>query len=215
MLSPFSFSVVKNVSLSGLILGTTVSLRSTHCARCSLDRCAYFCTISGVDHPPNSCNTCNGVSTLDRIAWGCANSTISSRLNNASHCFRIIWQAQQINLLGIIFRAFGLSLLGISNSHIEKDHKNFFGAGSFADTACERLLRFLYLMTATHLSECGKEKLKTGTSFPRIRGIQSVPSLQQGFSCGRSAAEVKPTRQSRWFKQNAFLSSWIALLRSQ
>ena len=56
-------------------------------------------------------------------------------------------------------------------------------------------------MAVTHLSECGKEKLKTGTSFPRIRGIQSVPSLQQGFSCGRSAAEVKPTRQSRWFKK--------------
>src|SRR5665647_3154932 len=61
MLSPFSFSVAKNVVTFGSISGTTVGLRSTHCARCSLDRCAYFCTMSGVDHPPNSCSTCNGV----------------------------------------------------------------------------------------------------------------------------------------------------------
>jgi hypothetical protein len=64
-------------------------------------------------------------------------------------------------------------------------------------TATENLLSFPYLMTVTHLSECSKEKLKPGTSFPRIQGTQNAPSLQQDFSCERSAAEVKPTWQSR------------------
>jgi hypothetical protein len=31
----------------------------------------------------------------------------------------------------------------------------------------------------------------------------------------RHCEKAEPTRQSRWFKQNAFLSCWIASLRSQ
>ena len=37
MLSPFSFTVVKNVPLSGTISAKTAGLRSTHLARCSLE----------------------------------------------------------------------------------------------------------------------------------------------------------------------------------
>ena len=35
--------------------------RSTYSTRCSLDRCAYFRTISTHSQPPSSCNTCSGV----------------------------------------------------------------------------------------------------------------------------------------------------------
>ena len=34
------------------------------------------------------------------------------------------------------------------------------------------ILMFPYLMTVTHLSESGKEKLKTGTSFPSFDGLR-------------------------------------------
>ena len=38
-----------------------VEKRSTYCVKCSLERWAYFRTISTLSQAPNSCNTCNGV----------------------------------------------------------------------------------------------------------------------------------------------------------
>lgn len=35
--------------------------RSTYVAKCSLEKCAYFLTISTLSQPLNSCNTCKGV----------------------------------------------------------------------------------------------------------------------------------------------------------
>ncbi|MGB9092793.1 MAG: type II toxin-antitoxin system RelE/ParE family toxin, partial [Gallionella sp.] len=87
------------------------------------------------------------------------------------------------------------------------------------DIAKERyaeLLMFPYLMTVTRLSGCGKEKLKTCTPFPFFYGLRiSYPSDKRESRTPRHCEEAKPTRQSRWFKQNAFLSCWIASLRSQ
>ena len=57
-------------------------------------------------------------------------------------------------------------------------------------------------MTVTHLAEYGKGKLKNWHLIPANSGNpECLVIVQQGFSCERSAAEAKSTRQSRWFKK--------------
>ena len=97
-------------------------------------------------------------------------------------------------------------------------------------------------MTAMHLSECGKEKFKTGTSFPSFDGLGiNCPSdvhkrepeyvviatrLQLRAKRGRGEADAAIQNASslrggeadvaiQMANQNASLSCWIASLRSQ